>query len=430
MTEPRHISAAIVELGHDVVTRAWHYLLDWHALERAGVPAHTRRRALLVPPLATDLQPIELERTVPLNLCERWAARGTGGVLIGSPGTGKSLAAARWLLAFARLGRSVVWAQAGGWKPGKDHDRDRERVLAASVVVLDDVGRGAVSGWLLDTVNELACLRLDAGKPTIVISNLARYTVKGLDRPRALLDDPTADRYSGRVECIDGDSLRTSEPDGEPGEDLDSLRRDGRGRAWLRAAEIIELVGAHDRGSTRLVVGQGARWGLDESERPEFGLALTVRLASLTRTHDAAAAALEARRACRVLGIDAAQASARAREIEATSTDVDANAAMAEAMLAALERDVPRRPRSEPRAEPRSLEQQREHDAALRATRERFGDAPARTWSVPALRGVGYRVERGREGWTLKHLERELADKISTESAAWEYAAQLQTPQE
>jgi len=132
----------------------------------------------------------------------------------------------------------------------------------------------------------------------------------------------------------------------------------------------------------------------------------------------------------RVLGIDPAQASARAREIEASSTDVDANAAMAEAMLAALERDVPRRPKPEPRAEPRSLEQQREHDAALRAARERFGDAPARTWSAPALRSVGYRVERGRDGWTLKHADRELADKIPTESAAWEYAAQLQTPQE
>lgn len=413
MTEPRHIAAAISQLGHDTLTRAWAYLLDTHAGVRAHVPGDIRQKGLLVPASSQLLEPKAERETEALAVVREWTAKGLGGVLVGPVGCGKSHAAFGWLMHWARAGHSCRWSQAGGWRVSKAHEAEVDACRAAHALVIDDLGAGNVNAWILAEVNSLLCWRLDRSMPTLLVSNLDRFDLRDGSHP--LLDERTTSRMLGRVRYVDGECLRTEavEPDAH---DLD---REGRGWAWQRARALIEIFGAD-------VGGVPVEPGHREARRDgvTFGARLEVRLAVAGQQGGRVAMTAEAREACRRAGVDLEQARARTREIAATSTDIGAREAL-DAALASMAKAAPHKP-AKPRERVMSLDDHRARQAEIEAVRERFADAPIRKPRRADLERLGYRVRERGEGWAVFFGADLKADGAATQDAAWEAAAMIQ----
>ena len=262
--------------------------------------------------------------------------------LVGPPGVGKSFACVQWLLAYARVGKTIRWEQCSAWAVGKAFDQARERMLAAHALVLDDFGRGPVSAWAIEQLNAIACTRFDSGKRTLVSSNAAHYSVKaGADREvMPLCGEPLISRMQGRIREVGGAELRGRD-DG-----LVLAARD-------RARALLELVGVTD--SAELPVWPGQR----QQDRPlpsyddvRFGGVLATRLhaaesdagPTLPERDDnaEARAAIDAARSaakreivgqvCRELELDPREVSRLAAKLERESTDRAGLDALAEAM--------------------------------------------------------------------------------------------------
>jgi|GEM_PF-5376797 len=97
--------------------------------------------------------------------------RSLGAVLLGTPGSGKSLCAS-----FALAERGGIFASASQLDVLSAEVAGLiERLCETPMAVLDDVGRGRSATVLaLDRTEDVLCRRYDAGLPTIVTANLTR----------------------------------------------------------------------------------------------------------------------------------------------------------------------------------------------------------------------------------------------------------------
>jgi hypothetical protein len=429
MTEPRHISAAICQLAHPTLVRAWHYVMDWHALEQARCPADIRRHGLRVPAGSRLLEPSRPEQTEALALVDAWG--GTSGVMVGPPGIGKSFAAVQWLLGYAHGGKTIRWEQCSGWAVGKAFDAARERMLAVQALVLDDIGAGNMNAWLIGEVNAIVATRFDAGKRTLVSTNEAEYRVKidGQHDDVPLCSERITSRLQAHVKRVDGDPLRRA----DDGRTLD---------AWHRARLLLELVGVTD--SAELPVWPGQR----QPDRPlptwddvRFGgsLATRLQLAELEAGLDAEARS-RAKRAivehvCGELEIDPREVSRRAAKLERDATDH----AGAEALKAALAssgsplfHDLasfgPAR-RDRQATSPGQVSEAERRAAMREIARirdERSADPPPRVPSRRDLIAWGYSVRsRGAEGFEVTFRHAPKVGGYKTEADAWAGAARM-----
>lgn len=306
--KPCFVARGVVEVGDPMIRRAWSYLSGWAALERAGMPAKLRRELL-------SRSFVESGTEVLLEV-RRWSDSNSRSLLvvIGDMGIGKSFAGGDWLLGCHRGGRGVKWVSCPSWStlplkrdPKRDADRNLitladEELIAreASAVVLDDLGSGNLSPFLLERFNTLL-LERDAGeRPTIVFLNNEQAKSKDEAPPtpketiRRYIDVRILDRMragGGRTVVLKAaKSLRRKADD----DDLDNA---GRGRAWRAAAAVIDRVGCLD---TRT----GGSWSPEQSATPsdpEFGWRLE---RALSASDDPLA---DARAVCAMLRADQAE---------------------------------------------------------------------------------------------------------------------------
>jgi len=415
--EPRNIAAAVVELAHPLLLRAWHYTLDEHAL--TTVPGDIRRHGLRVPHDSRDLAPLQAHDTEALALVREWSPG--SGVLVGPVGCGKSYAAVWWLLEHARAGLAVRWLQAGTVGPTRESEAELSLCKLTGALVIDDVGAGNMSAWLLSTLNGLMLARLDAGRPTLLVSNATAFAIKSDDRPAPLLDSRTFDRLrADRVVAVGGPSLRSDPPD-------DPIIR-GHGGAWRRASALLELVGVTDAAGTPIRAGERM------PDRPlpgyadaVFGGRLELRLAVAAR--EAGPSPEQQRRAkldvarlvCDELGLDVREVAARARALQAAQSYAARealDAALAELRKPKVDGSPARPAMSEREAAERAAlvsrrEQTRLQLAKLRAeSREREDYTPPRIPSRAELRRYGYATEQRPSGWALTHRPRDERGKM------------------
>ncbi len=416
MTEPRHIAAACVQLGHESLGRAWRYGMDWHALGVAGCPEDIRRHGLRVPAGSRLLVPDRPEQTEALELVDAWG--GKSGVMISPPGVGKSYACVQWLLAYARAGKTIRWEQCSAWAVGKRFDQARESMLAAHALVLDDFGRGPVSAWAVEQLNAIACTRFDSGKRTLISSNAAHYSVKaGPDREvMPLCGEPLISRMQGRIREVGGAELRDRD-DG-----LVLVARD-------RARVLLELVGVTDSAELPVWPGQPRQPDrpLPSYDDVRFGGVLAVRLhaAESDAGPDEAARSAAKRevvgQVCRELELDPREVSRLAAKLERESTDHAAADALAEAarvMASKIARTQPR-PRPQPIA--------RANIAAVEPRRRELQAVPLTTRALDraSLTRMGYEVRRHGEEYKIMHCGRLLAVGPASEAACWQMAAEI-----
>ena len=435
MTEPRHIAAACVQLGHETLVRAWRYVMDWHALGVAGCPEDIRRHGLRVPAGSRLLVPDRPEQTEALELVDAWG--GKSGVMISPPGVGKSFACVQWLLAYARVGKTIRWEQCSAWAVGKAFDQARERMLAAHALVLDDFGRGPVSAWAIEQLNAIACTRFDSGKRTLVSSNAAHYSVKaGADREvMPLCGEPLISRMQGRIREVGGAELRGRD-DG-----LVLAARD-------RARALLELVGVTD--SAELPVWPGQR----QQDRPlpsyddvRFGGVLATRLhaaesdagPTLPERDDnaEARAAIDAARSaakreivgqvCRELELDPREVSRLAAKLERESTDRAGLDALAEAMAKLAPAGASSKPARA--GEHVSEAERRLAMLELANIREELDKSRPRHVRLPTraeLLRMRYAVKRRADGYEVQFEGRPQMSGFASEDEAWSAAARWQ----
>jgi hypothetical protein len=232
--QPKFVAEAIARLKYSDTVAAWRYLDDWSALEFSRVPIASIRECLA---------PAQL--TEPLGVVLPWAEDGGRGLLcvIGPNGTGKTFAAARWVLhrhergAWTRWLAATVLASSG--------INEREKLIAESrdqpALVIDDIGAGGGDrDYLRDQLRGLIQHRVDNGRGTLVIGNATASQIA------AWIGERLKDRQraaGGVVELKSSRSLRTPvevEPDDA-----------GRGPEWHAARRLLDLLGCEatqDRG--------------------------------------------------------------------------------------------------------------------------------------------------------------------------------------
>jgi len=311
---PRFIARALVNLGQSTIDRMWAYHTGWSVLEAGRVPSKLRREVL-------DTKLVEAQ-TQALDEVNRWA--GVVGereataplILVGGVGVGKSYAAAAWQLTCARRGLSIAWVSAAYLASlPLDRDRKREqdrempifadeerRALETDVLVIDDLGAGTLSGYLVKRINGLLLERDAMERPTLVLMNAAvedgkEWVSKNID-PRVL----------DRQRAGGGDIvyLRPAKSMRQPKDDPDVDKKTGRGRAWKFAARLLTLIGVVDD-------FDGEAWRPESKRllRPIFGGQLE---ATLVHSHERDAIAESVRR---MLGLDLAAVHRLAAEFEA-----------------------------------------------------------------------------------------------------------------
>lgn len=165
-------------------------------LVRAGVPERALQAVWDAPPLQTKavaaLREALARRPAPLFV-----------VLAGGVGTGKSCAAALWLV--ERGGGA--WVTAAELARIGAYDKDARARLEEPNLVLDDLGVEYLDGkdYLLANVDDLISARYDALRPMVITTNLAatdfqaRYGPRVWDRLREV----------GAWAKVDGASLRS-----------------------------------------------------------------------------------------------------------------------------------------------------------------------------------------------------------------------------
>lgn len=227
---PRMVAVAIADMVRDRAIEAWHYLDDWAALTRYGVPARALRHGLEV----------ERKWTEALSLTSEWMRAGERGLLglCGSYGCGKSFAAVRWAVNRHRRGRRIFWWLASRW-PNKFEDRDEllTRVANVDALVVDDLGDGQTKikslaeDWQSLVTGKIS-ERLDVGRPTMVISNAPREEVADW------LGGRIVDRLSfggGINQLAAAPSLRAP--------DTVQVDSEGRSPRWNAARRLVDMIG-------------------------------------------------------------------------------------------------------------------------------------------------------------------------------------------
>jgi hypothetical protein len=414
---PRHVAAAIANLGADRVRAAWRYLDQWAALERAGVPRATLRDATRTP-----------VETGPLTVLSEWARAGSRGLLVlcGAPGTGKTYAAARWTVLRHLEGRPTTWISAAALSVLDDRER-RARINAVadrSALVIDDVGAGATHGdWLRDQLQGLLQHRLDglgpAGMvPTLVCSNGTVEQISAWAGPRVT---DRAKLAGGFAELASRESLRG------PLQGVDAL---GRDRVWYRAHRLVDVLGVDEverydeDGRRRVDLDVGRR--LDVAARREgYGPCEAAEaLLELTRP----AVEVEARR---LADVEVSMARAVAGQF---GVELGARLLSLEGVAAAMAGQMAAKARAE-------RERVQAEIAAVTQRARRAEDvvdpvAVRRppTWAMgkdgrKALRRLGFGVVEVGDRWQTRRrigkAEQILATGSTSEAEAWDIAARL-----
>jgi hypothetical protein len=415
---PRHVAAAIANLGADEVRKAWRYLDAWSAMANAGVPLATIRECLL--------EPLD---TGPCRAVFEWQASGARGLacLVGDPGVGKTYAAARWAVLRHLQRQSTTWVAAPSLALLGHRAREARITELAdrSAVVLDDVGAGLTQGdYLRDQLLGLLQHRIDGNGgrlgSTILISNGTVAQLKEWLGPRIV------DRCKisgGFGEITSRESLRARAT-----VELDAL---GRGPEWYRAHRLVETVGCREahrvdedgRPRTDLDVGDA----LDrEARRDGYAPCKAAReLLGLTQT----AVEVEAQRLAQV-------EISLARSVGAQfGVDLDARLLSLEGVAALLAGKVRQQQLA---ARERYADEVRA--VSTRARRYEDNADPVEARPAPAwthgpdgrkrLRKLGFLVAEVGEGrWQTR---RKLGDVVQilatgspTDHAAWEIAAKL-----
>lgn len=242
---PRMVAVAIADMVRDRAIEAWHYLDDWAALTRYGVPAHDLRHGLEA----------EHQRTEALTLVSSWARDVERGVLVvhGTFGVGKTYAAVRWALNRHRRGLATKWWLAAEWPNGFDaRDKLLRELESASALVIDDLGDG---GSTSDASERMAAesraklagaigVRFANGRPTLILSN-AEYS-----ELVAWLGGRLVDRVkvSGGVnEIRSRESLRAR--------DTTMVDSEGRSPRWHEARRLVDMIGVERDGDAWRIGG-------------------------------------------------------------------------------------------------------------------------------------------------------------------------------
>lgn len=253
---PRHVAAAIAELVAEQVRDAWRYLDSWDALVSAGVPLADLRECLAEP-----------RDTEPLRQTLGWAEHSERGLLalVGTPGTGKGYAAARWVLHRHRRGLFTHWLSAESLPVDfKARGQALERCRPLRALVIDDVGSGATNGDAFrEQLTGLIKWRLDNLRPTMLCMNGEASDIEKWLGPRIM----DRIRVAGSIEPIASTlSLRR-----EADERLDAA---GRGPEWYAAKRLVDLVGCeavqrYDKDGDPLPLDLDVGQALDRAARRE-----------------------------------------------------------------------------------------------------------------------------------------------------------------
>lgn len=416
---PRHVAAAIAELGAEQVRDAWRYLEAWEAIASAGVPRSTIRECLAEPLL-----------TGPCKAVLDWEAKGARGLLclVGAPGVGKTYAAARWAVLRHARRASTAWLSIPSLSMLSLRARDARLAEVADrpALVLDDVGAGFSQGDMLrDQLRGMIQHRIDGTGPrglgsTIVASNA------GVDEIRGWLGERIVDRCKiagGFAPIRSGESLR------RPAEvQIDAL---GRGPEWYRAHRLVEVIGCREVER------------VDEGGRPRTDLDVGDRLDAAARREGYA----PCRMARELLGLTKSAVEAEAERLvevelrmaralsDRFGVEVDARRLTLEGVAAAMAEQARRQ-----QAEARARHSAEIHAVTARARRyETVADPidarPAPAWTEgprgrKALRRLGFGVvEVGDGRWrTVRKVgdaTQILATGSTSDREAWEIAAKL-----
>lgn len=415
---PRHVAAAIANLGAEKVREAWSYLDAWEAMAVAGVPRATIRECLLEP-----------QMTGPVMAVLDWQAKGGRGLfcLVGDPGVGKTYAAARWAVLRHRRRLSTTWISAPTLAMLGPRQREaRVTDLAErSALVLDDIGAGLTQGdYLRDQLLGLLQHRIDGNGgrlgSTVLASNGTAEELAGWLGPRIVDRCKIA---GGFAPIQSAESLRT------PAEvQLDAL---GRGPEWYRAARLVDLIGCQevDRydedGQPRrdLDVGDALdrdarRDGYEACKRARALLGLTQAAVEVEAQHQAELELGRIRAVRDRFGV----------EIEARSMSLEGLAAAMAGQVRARANEERERYATEIRS---VSDKARRYEAVADPVESRRPP----TWAEgkdgrKRLRKLGFVVVEVSEGrWQTKRrvgsVETILATGSPTDHAAWEIAAKL-----
>ena len=272
----RHEALALVELGHEVIQRAWAYQTTWAALEAGRVPAKLRREVL-----DASFTPA---RTEALGHVRAWDGSDVPQIILGGVGVGKSYAAACWLRDRAVAGQSIAWVSAtelGSLPFERDFRRPEDRGMTtirdeelrankACATVIDDLGAGALGGSVMKRINAVMLGREAQGLPTLALLNESKDG-DGASWLKDNIDPRLIDRMRGGgsrlIRLKPAKSLRGSR-ESDDGADP----KTGRGRAWNASAALLRTVGVVDD-------SDGEQWQPGSTRtllRPAFGGALEI----------------------------------------------------------------------------------------------------------------------------------------------------------
>ena len=151
------------------------------------------------------------EPEAPLRLVQTWWPRGAAPLspflaLSSTTGLGKSVAAL-WALSH-RGGEYLRAAAIAEWPLGNPPELGH--FVAVDVLILEELGREADIGPMLDRVRELLAARIESGRPTLVTTNLPLAPVKNGESFSSRYGEHLYDRVrgSGQYVALRGESLR------------------------------------------------------------------------------------------------------------------------------------------------------------------------------------------------------------------------------
>lgn len=162
------------------------------SLVASGAPL----RALMVALAPTD----QLERNRWYQTAAQWARERHSGILmlVGDPGMGKSIAAARYVLSENTMRRGVAWVQAGslGMDDFAEANRRLRRLTRVPCLVLDELGgQGSTSRVAVERIANLITDRHGASRPTVITTNKDQEQIAAIyDAVEAQKGEKASDR--------------------------------------------------------------------------------------------------------------------------------------------------------------------------------------------------------------------------------------------
>lgn len=200
--------------AHPELAKAWDEALEESSRMEQEAEQRRMRRACLrdagVPPRIIEAHGKGLSTTTATEAVQAFLASGRAFLLLlGSPGCGKSVAAAQVLHHGGVFSRAVELSRLSAYD--KEDRRIWQHATEARVLVLDDLGAELLHDAWRPMLDELVDTRYGARAKTVITSNLdkdgfkARYGERITDRIR----------HDGYVESCGNKSLRRPEPPAE-----------------------------------------------------------------------------------------------------------------------------------------------------------------------------------------------------------------------